>query len=38
MIILIVVKVERYRFTLSECILKGGYGIAISVDPDHTAP
>ena len=38
MITVIVVKVERYGFTLSECIQKGGDGIANSVDPDQTAP
>ena len=34
----IVLKVERYGFTLPECIQKGGDGIANSVDPDQTAP
>ena len=34
----IVLKVERYGFTLPECIQKGGYGIENSVDPDQTAP
>ena len=38
MITVIVVKVERYGFTLPECIQKGGDGIANSVDPDQTAP
>ena len=38
MITIIVVKVERYGFTLPECIQKGGDGIANSVDPDQTAP
>ena len=38
MITVIVVKVERYGFTLPECIQKGGDGIAYSVDPDQTAP
>ena len=38
MITLIVVKVERYGFTLPESIQKGGDGIANSVDPDQTAP
>ena len=38
MIMVIVVKVERYGFTLPECIQKGGDGIANSVDPDQTAP
>ena len=38
MITLIVVKVERYGFTLPECIQKGRDGIANSVDPDQTAP
>ena len=38
MIIVIVVKVERYGFTLPECIQKDGNGIANSVDPDQTAP
>ena len=37
MITVIVVKVERYGFTLTECIQKGGDGIANSVDPDQTA-
>ena len=37
MITLIVVKVERYGFTLPECIQKGGDGIANSVEPDQTA-
>ena len=36
-ITLIVVKVERYDFTLPECIQKGGNGITNSVDPDQTA-
>ena len=35
---IIVVKVERYSFTLPECIQKVGDGIANSVDPDQTAP
>ena len=34
MITVIVVKVERYGFTLPECIQKGGDGITNSVDPD----
>ena len=38
MITVIVVKVERYGFTLSECIQKDGDGIVDSVDPDQTAP
>ena len=38
MITVIVVKVERYGFTLPEYIQKGGDGIANSVDPDQTAP
>ena len=38
MITVIVVKVERYGFTLPECIQKGGDGIANSIDPDQTAP
>ena len=38
MITVIVVKVEWFRFTLPECIQKGGDGIAKSVDPDQTAP
>ena len=38
MITVIVVKVERYGFTLPECIQKRGNGIANSVDPDQTAP
>ena len=38
MITVIVLKVERYGFTLPECIQKGGDGIANSVDPDQTAP
>ena len=38
MITVIVVKVERYGFTLPECIQKCGDGIANSVDPDQTAP
>ena len=38
MITIIAVKVERYGFTLPECIQKGGDGIANSVDPDQTAP
>ena len=38
MITEIVVKVERYGFTLPECIHKGGDGIPNSVDPDQTAP
>ena len=38
MITIIVVKMERYGFTLPECIQKGGDGIANSVDPDQTAP
>ena len=38
MITVIVVKVERYGFTLPECIQKGGAGIANSEDPDQTAP
>ena len=38
MITVIVVKVERYGFTLPECIQKGGDGKANSVDPDQTAP
>ena len=38
MITIIVVKVERYGFTLPKCIQKGGDGIANSVDPDQTAP
>ena len=38
MITIIVVKVEQYGCTLPECILKGGDGIANSVDPDQTAP
>ena len=38
MIIVIVVKVEWYGFTLQECIQKGEDGIAKSVDPDQTAP
>ena len=33
-----VVKVQRYGFTLPECIKKGGDGTAKSVDPDQTAP
>ena len=37
MITVIVVKVERYGFTLPECIQKSGDGIANSVDPDQTA-
>ena len=37
-ITLIVVKVERYGFTLPECIQKSGDRIANSVDPDQTAP
>ena len=38
MITVFVVKVERYGFTLLECIQKGVDGIANSVDPDQTAP
>ena len=38
MITVIVVKVERYGFTLPECIQKGGDGIANSADPEQTAP
>ena len=38
MITVIVIKVERYGFTLPECIQKGGDWIANSVDPDQTAP
>ena len=38
MITIIVVKVERYGFTLPECTQKGGDGIANSVDPGQTAP
>ena len=38
MINIIVVTVERYGFTLPECIKKGGDGIADSVDPNQTAP
>ena len=38
MITVIVIKVERYGFTLQECIQKDGDGMANSVDPDHTAP
>ena len=38
MMTVIVVKVERYGFTLPECIQKGGDGIANSVVPDQTAP
>ena len=38
MITIIVLKVERYGFTLPECIQKGGDGTANSVDPDQTAP
>ena len=38
MITVIVVKVERYGFTLQECIQKGRDGIANSVDSDQTAP
>ena len=37
MITVIVVKVEQYGFTQSECIQKSGNGIANSVDPDQTA-
>ena len=37
MITVNVVEVERYGFTLPECIQKGGVGIAKSVDPDQTA-
>ena len=33
MIIVIVVEVEQYGFTLPECIQKGGDGIAKGVDP-----
>ena len=35
--IVIVVKVERYGFTLPECIQNGGDGMANSVDLDQTA-
>ena len=38
MITVIVVKVERYGFTLPESIQKGGDGISNSLDPDQTAP
>ena len=38
MITIIVVKVERYGFTLQECIPNGGDRIANSVDCDQTAP
>ena len=38
MITISVVKMERYGFTLPECIQKGVDGIANSVDPDQTAP
>ena len=38
MIMVLVVKVERYGLTLPECIEKGWDGIANSVDPDQTAP
>ena len=38
MITVIVVKVERYGFTLPESTQKGGDGIANTVDPDQTAP
>ena len=38
MIKVIVVKVERYDFTLPKRIQIGGNGIANSVDPDQTAP
>ena len=36
MITVIVVKVERYGFTLPESTQKGGDGIANSVDPDQS--
>ena len=38
MITVIFVKVERYGFTLPECIQKGGDGKTNSVDPDQNAP
>ena len=38
MITIIVVKVERYGFSLPESTQKGGDGIANTVDPDQTAP
>ena len=38
MINVIVAKVERFGFTLPECIQKGRDRIANSVDPDQTAP
>ena len=38
MMTVIVVKVERYGFTLPDCIQKGVDGIANSVVPDQTAP
>ena len=37
MITVIVIKVERYGFTLLEWIQKGGDGIANSVEPGQTA-
>ena len=38
MITVFVVNVEQYGFTLTECIQRGGDGIANSVDLDQTAP
>ena len=37
MITVIAIKVERYGFTLPECIQKDGDGIANRVDPNQTA-
>ena len=34
----VVLKVERYGFTLPECIQKSGDGIENSIDPNQTAP